>query len=249
MSGRATAGGLVFQIPHSDKPSSLTARLLEGRLSWNTALTSIVRHRAVIDIGANIGAAALAAIVRGGAARVYAAEPEPENFRCLVENIRANQMGERIIADRVAISDRDSSGFLRRASRMANHRLMQQSSERTIEVRTVTLDTWVREQQIDLSAVALVKVDVQGWEGRVLEGSTATLAHRHIAWMIEASPRHLSSAGSSPANFAALLAQHFTEAVDLRMGRERLAIAQVPERLSQLEAQRSYTNLLLVHHA
>jgi FkbM family methyltransferase len=240
----AEARGLRFQFPHSGRDSALTRRLLAGRLSWPKALTPIVRGGVMLDIGANVGTSAIGAVALGGARRVYSAEPEPENFRCLVANIAVNRLSAAIVPSNIAIAETSGTGFLKHSEKMTNHRLGAPSVT-AIPVRTLTVDAWVEDAAIDLRAVTLVKVDVQGYEGRVLQGASETLAAK-MPWLVEISPRHLTASGMDVPAFIALLAEHFTNALDLDdVGAEPMTMEQTAAFIRDLDERRRYTNLLL----
>jgi FkbM family methyltransferase len=64
----------------------------------------------VVDIGAHVGVVSMYLAKKTGC-KVYAYEPEPGNFRRLVENIKANEFGKQIIAHNVAIT-RDARAVL-----------------------------------------------------------------------------------------------------------------------------------------
>jgi FkbM family methyltransferase len=65
------------------------------------------RNSVVVDIGANIGLFSLFLKERCPTATIYAFEPIPDAYRCLVENCRQFQTGVR--TENVAISDREGS--------------------------------------------------------------------------------------------------------------------------------------------
>lgn len=93
-----------------------------------------------------------------------------------------------------------------------------------------------------------MKVDTQGWEADVLRGAPSLLAHPHIAWQLEFSPRMLQRSGSTAADLFALLEKHFTHFIDLgRFTTPRVRpIGQVREDVAYVEQrERRFTDLLL----
>ncbi|MCI4369011.1 MAG: FkbM family methyltransferase, partial [Thermoplasmata archaeon] len=88
------------------EPHFLTAELIETG-THEPVTTSLFESlltpsSTVVDIGANIGWFTLVAARR--AARVYAYEPEPENFRLLSQSVAENQF-QNVVLERAAISD------------------------------------------------------------------------------------------------------------------------------------------------
>jgi FkbM family methyltransferase len=126
----------------------------------------------VVDVGANFGLTALSAFSAvGSTGHVYAFEPHPRIFRYLVGNIALNRASDVITPYNIALGDHAGTVFLtdsraddqNTVSREATHILVAQS----------TLDDVVE----PLHRIALLKIDVEGYEKFVLEGATATLAH------------------------------------------------------------------------
>jgi FkbM family methyltransferase len=213
----------------------------------------------MIDIGANIGTTSLVRVIAGDVQRVYAIEPEPANFACLVQNIVANGLQGFVLPDAGAISSRTGEALLRQASGLGAHRLLDDKALRhgrrdSVKVGTWTLDDWVRAHGVDVNEVSLVKVDTQGWESHVLAGAAGLLASHHIAWVLEVSPRHLEAAGTPLPRLIEQCQAHFTHAIDLRAEHAKarvVPVTELPEALSYLEAAEAawYTNLLLYHES
>ncbi|MEM5832277.1 MAG: FkbM family methyltransferase [Candidatus Aenigmatarchaeota archaeon] len=65
-----------------------------------------VKNREVVDIGANIGDSAIFFILRG-AKKVYAFEPIPSLYRIMLENIKLNNLENKIIPFNVAVDSRN----------------------------------------------------------------------------------------------------------------------------------------------
>ena len=69
--------------------------------------------------------------------------------------------------------------------------------------------------QIDLDAVTFIKVDVEGFERRVVAGARRVLQCAHIAWQMEIKPAGLRAAGDEPQALYADLRRVFTHFIDL----------------------------------
>ena len=68
----------------------------------------------MLDVGANVGTTSIPRVVLGDFPLVYAAEPNTENFECLVGNVLDNQLAGRVLPDRIAISSTTGTARLRR---------------------------------------------------------------------------------------------------------------------------------------
>ena len=141
----------------------------------------IVEGGTVIDVGANIGFFTLnfAAWV-GASGQVFAIEPAQENFERLAARVKRQGYSQRVTLIQAAVAEK--FGELRLALNTVNpmdHRL----SENGTPVRAITID--------DLCAsngwppVCLVKIDVQGAEGRVITGAIETLKRCGPALFVE----------------------------------------------------------------
>lgn len=150
------------------------------------------------DVGANLGwySLILDRLARPGA-RVFAFEPDPDNFGLLLANVEAN--GARTVsAQQMAVSDRAGTETLHRYSgkNRGRHSLLPGASSDPIEVLVTALDTF-RTAQAPHAPVAFVKIDVEGYELPVLRGARATLAEAAMA-LVEISPERMQAAGHSP---------------------------------------------------
>jgi FkbM family methyltransferase len=250
---RAECDGLIFDIPPSEKPSRLTARLMNGLLPWHDILQQrgLGAGTLTLDVGANIGTTALTRIVAGDAQRVYAAEPDPTNYRYLVHNIAANGLRGFVLPDAIAISSRDGQGRLKIARRPGNHQLVAEDRDDpdAVPVPTLTLDTWVASAGIEADLVSLIKLDVQGYEAHALVGAPRLLTGLHIAWAVEVSPKHLASAGTPLPEFCEVASRSFTHAIDCRRDARPFRVSKLPERLAYLGTEESFTNLLFYSSA
>jgi len=251
--------GLRLALPRDTSTTGFGAKLREGWLPWRDILSQreLGVGTVMIDIGANIGTTSIVRVILGDVQRVYAIEPEPANFACLVRNVVANGLQGFVLPDASAIASRTGQGMLRRASGLGAHRLLDDKATRrgrpdSLPVSTWTLDDWVAHYGIDVPAVSLIKVDTQGWESHVLAGATQLLSAHHPAWVIEVSPRHLHAAGTPLATLIEQCQAHFTHAIDLRGEGSKarvIEVSQLAEALGYLDASQdaTYTNLLLYH--
>jgi len=252
---RVVLAGLTWWLPaETDDKEGIAHRLgVRRRLPLAEILQTreLAIGRVMIDIGANVGTTSIPRALLGDFHWVYAIEPDPLNYTCLVRNIVSNGVRGLVLPDRVAIGDVNGEVTMH-VRRSGTHHLVTHAEhvgegERKV-VPSLTLDSWVDRMGIDLSDVGFIKSDTQGWDARVLCGAERALAQRHIAWQIEFSPAMLERSGKSVAEVFALLERHFTHFIDLRRkeGARVRGTKQLRMSLDDIGlAGRSYTNLLL----
>ena len=119
----------------------------------------------MLDIGANIGLTSIPSVLLGDFQFVYAAEPDPANYECLVHNAVENNLHGRVFPDQAAIGNRDGETVLMRPKVIGGHRVLPEGhrskNRELVTVPCYTLDSWVQRFAIDLNEVAFVKIDTQ----------------------------------------------------------------------------------------
>jgi len=127
----------------------------------------------LLDIGANIGGIALpcASLVQG--LQVYCIEASPRVFSYLKRNIEDNNLGDRVFADNLAISDSDASTlqFFSPNEQFGKGSLSAVFTKEGVSVPNQRLDAWVAntlKQQPNL-----IKIDVEGFERQIFDSGVA----------------------------------------------------------------------------
>ena len=247
--------GLTWWLPaQAGEPEGIAQRLSgKRRLPLREILETreLAVGRVMIDIGANVGTTSIPRAVLGDFTCVYAIEPDPSNYACLVRNVVTNGVRGLVLPDRVAIGDSNGEMTLR-SMKSGTHHLVTRASDiderERVTVPCLTLDAWVDRMSIDLAEVAFVKSDTQGWDARVLAGASHVLAQKHIAWQIEISPAMLERSGRSMDEVYHLIEGHFTHFIDLRseQGPHVRPASELREALAYVgQTERRYTNVLL----
>jgi len=131
-----------------------------------------------VDVGANLGRYEV--LLGKNYERVIAIEPSPENMSFLKRNV-ANVKVKNIEFLQCAVSGQNGTATLFYGEHCGAHTLMSTNlNVEGLQVKTVTLDTLLkREDNVDL-----VKVDVEGAEWEVLEGSKEVLP-KIKRWVVE----------------------------------------------------------------
>jgi len=155
----------------------------------------------VLDIGAYVGYYALiAADLVGESGKVFAFEPEPENYALLLRNMEANGC-KNVIPVQKAVSDRNGTVelFLSTENK-ADHRIYDsQDGRESITIGVTSLDRFFegRDCRVDL-----IKMDIEGSEMAALRGMTRVLKQNDDLKIItEFWPMGLRRFGYSPEEF------------------------------------------------
>jgi FkbM family methyltransferase len=220
--GVVPVDGLTWSVPLSDPGDRAAVERYTQHQDFPYRAITQTRELGLggimLDIGGNNGRMSIPRVILGDAQAVYCAEPEPLNYACLVRNVRDNGLEGLVLPDRVAIGSENTTVRLVRAKSPGGHKVIDpgmRSKRETIDVPSLTMDTWCARLGIDLQQVSFVKVDAQGSEVHVLRGAGRLLACRHVAWQIEIDPSLLGDRGFRVDDLYDLLRRHFTHYVDL----------------------------------
>lgn len=137
----------------------------------------------IVEVGANIGAITVPLANRVGAAgRVLAFEPQPLVFQMLCANVALNSLCN-VECIPAAVGRQEDEVYVPklRYDRPNNFGGVSLTTTPSgTKVRCVTLDEF-----LDLPALRLLKIDVEGMERLVLEGARETIRHFRPALFVE----------------------------------------------------------------
>lgn len=170
--------GHTFRIPRRD--TAILPSLLNGDYEQDEVrvLRQVLKPgMTFVDVGANIGIfTVVGAHLVGPSGAVVCFEPEPSNYRLLLQNLARNGVTN-VRAENVAVGARAETRTLHLEGRsIATHSLL--TTHRTgrieaqIEVNVVRLDEHLTP---DIERIDLLKIDVEGYEPFVLEGAESIL--------------------------------------------------------------------------
>ena len=250
---KSECDGLTWWVPASEKQTRVGAGdAVQQRFPYRGILQTrgVTTGGIMLDLGANVGRMAVPRLMLGDATVVYCAEPDPVSYACLARNVIENGLRGLVLPDQTAIGDRNGSVRFLRAGGHGNHRVASDDTaarDDVVDVPCATLDTWVERLQIDLAAVTFIKVDVEGFERRVLAGASRVLQCPHIAWQMEVKPAGLRAIGDDPQQLYADLSRAFTHFIDLNRqaaGHRVRPVKELPDALQYIEP-RQKTDVLL----
>ena len=134
------------------------------------------------DIGANVGVFSFlfaAAVHPEGI--VYAFEPERINYTCLDKSIIINNCKNIILDQRAVGKSRGKEQFDRRggafSGRLVGNNVSYNKTDNMEIIETVSIDYLIKEESYQVPDI--IKIDVEGNEGLVIEGMRHTLASHH----------------------------------------------------------------------
>lgn len=137
-------------------------------------LRNVNKNSVVADVGANIGyyTLLLAKICK----KVYALEPDKNCFGILKKNVKENNLKNVVLINKAVSDGKGKVEFVVDKVNLGNSRIKSQrdcfAEPRNDVVSCDTLDDiLINEKQIDL-----IKIDVQGWEPKVILGAKKIIA-------------------------------------------------------------------------
>lgn len=168
-------------------------------------------QRNFIDVGANIGYfSCLMSKLAGPAGKVLAIEPEPQNLNLLRQNIKINDLTNVVIHPcALGASEGGAMLGLYKSSNRGRHSIVDADAKSQIKVPVRTLDRLAKDFGQKINSWSLVKIDVEGYEGFVIEGAKEILP-RIETLVMEFSPGLLNKAGTDPASILRTLSAHFS---------------------------------------
>ncbi len=171
------------------------------KIETDYILKEIQEGDVVLDIGANIGyyTLILAKLV-GNSGKVFAFEPEPNNFNLLKKNVKKNRY-QNVILENMALSN--SNGkiklYLAKQNR-GEHRIYRSKavSNDFVEVNMMTLDEYFKNVPL-IEKIAFIKMDVEGSEWGVLQGMRSLLEKKSkLKILLEFDPDQIMDFGTNP---------------------------------------------------
>ena len=123
-----------------------------------------------VDVGANVGSYTILACAAKGAKGI-SFEPVPSTFARLMDNLRINNLVQRVEARNIGLSDREGDLVFTSGEDTTNHIVAgDEQASNVVQVKVLPLDAILEDV-----TPSLLKIDVEGFEMRVLEGARLIL--------------------------------------------------------------------------
>jgi FkbM family methyltransferase len=180
-------------------------RLLIGGV-YEPFETSIVKKEiksgdTVLDIGANIGYYTLILAKQvGKEGKVWAFEPEPNNFALLKKNITVNNY-KNVILEQVAVTSKTGTSSYK-YTRIHDSSQMHGG----IKINTIELDDYFKNYEGNID---FIKMDIEGAEGLAIKGMSDILQKsKNIKILTEFWPVGLEAVGTDPEEYLNMLSDY-----------------------------------------
>jgi FkbM family methyltransferase len=208
---RAAQSGLSFHVHHRDTIGRHIAKYGTHEplvTRWMAEFLKAAERGLTIDIGANLGWHALHAAQN--AETVVAFEPDPFNAWLLERNLAENGIGNVVVETRaVGAAPGIATLYRYKSANYGRHSLAADHGHGSRHVAVTDLDGAMKGLGFAGRDVALIKIDVEGYEPAVIAGARDTLT-RTAAIILEYSPDLSRAGGLSTADmFAELEASGF----------------------------------------
>ena len=131
------------------------------------------KSRVIFDVGANSGIYSLISASSNRNSEIHAFEPNKKIINLLIDNLKANNLEKRVHVIKKAISDKKS------VTEIDDYG----AAGELITTDTISLDEYVSENSI--KELDLLKVDVEGFEPKVIEGAMKTIKKFRPTILIE----------------------------------------------------------------
>lgn len=154
----------------------------------------------VLDIGANIGYYTLIfARLVGEKGKVYAFEPDPDNFALLKKNVEINGYRNVVLVQR-AVSNKTGKIKLYLAELSGGHRIYDSHDNRkSIEIESIRLDDYFNNYN---GRIDFIKMDIEGAEGYAIQGMPLLLQkNKKVKIVTEFYPAAIKESGLEPEGF------------------------------------------------
>ncbi len=214
----------------------------------------------VLDVGANNGVISISMLTLGEVETAVAVEPEPRNFALLERNVSQNGLQDRVVCLQYAAADRSGSlEFELSCTSYGDHRvrssgappggeeLYGESSRSVVRVESERLDDLVAKLGARFTdEIAVLWVDVQGFEAQVFRGAERLLS-RGVPAVSEFWPYGIARSGVSEEEFCAIVGRWWSSYWVLRDERfVRYPIKDVGRLFKEVGYGHEYQNVVFI---
>ena len=161
----------------------------------------------LLDVGANIGwYSVILSKLMPASSRTYAFEPDPLNFKLLTHNCKLNNVTNiECVNAAVGESIGTATLHLYPSKNLGRHSLIAlEGNSEKLDVKMISLDSFFEEQQIDLTRIKFLKIDIEGFEYSALLGAKKILTVIPMVLM-EFSPDYMKKGGFEPKELIELI--------------------------------------------
>ncbi len=176
-----------------------------SRLKLYNLLTT---NQTIIDVGANIGETLMNfAKLAGPTGEVHGFEPDSVNYRRCCENLKLNGFTN-ITLNNIGLGATAGKYLIKTntPSNRGGNRICAESIENNTEtIQVITLDQYALDN--NLTKIDVIKIDVEGYELKVLRGCELLIKKYRPSFFIELDDSNLQEQGDSAKELIAYLTQ------------------------------------------
>ena len=218
-------------------------------------LTADAANQTLINVGANIGSILVPLMHKHRFQRGMAFEPTPKTFTFLEQNIQQNGLAGQVEIYPVGLSNACRDATLELSPKNSgDHRvrevptsncmpsLYREEMRATIPISLATLDSVLDGQ---LERHSLLWVDIQGHEGKFLEGARRSL-NSQVPVVTEFWPYGIARSGYTREMFCNLVSELFDEYFVWNHGWQKQPIDRIEDLYRRYESGRSGVDVLLI---
>ncbi len=223
---------------------------LSTRGSFEPFETEVVKREVkkgdvVLDIGANIGYYTLIfAKLVGEEGKVFAFEPDPDNFVLLKKNIETNGYQNVILVQKAVTNKSVNIRLYLSEDNKGDHRIYNSHENRkSIEVEAVSLDDYFKDYHGNID---FIKMDIQGAEGQAIQGMSNLLKKQQgIKIITEFWPFGLEMSGMEPEEYLKLLLKYRFKLYEIIWRKKKIKPINTPKFLEKYTPDKDdFANLL-----
>lgn len=167
-------------------------------------ITKVIKQGdVVIDVGASIGVLTLYfAKIVGKEGKVYAFEPNPENFSLLKKNIETNNY-DNVVYEQKAVTNKSGKVNFNISNSLTAGRITKDTENKSIKIESISLDDYF---QNNLTKIDFIKIDTEGYDWAVIEGAANLIQmNKNLRIMTEYHTRLINESGMNPLKFLQMI--------------------------------------------
>jgi len=187
----------------------------------------------LMDIGGNNGITTISMLTANFFEKSAIIEPEPSNFELMCENLKLNNLTERVFSFQYAVSDKTGTlVFELSPDNMGDHRIrnnknpeqiyenFKESQRKLINVPSLPLNEIIKQLPTEfVNGIELVWVDIQGYEGYLFRGAKKWFVESNVAVATEIWPYVIIRSGIVLEEFIEIVSGIWNSYYILRSGR------------------------------
>lgn len=216
---------------------------------WEAFETELVKKEIkkgdiVLDIGANIGYYTLIfAKLVSEEGKVYAFEPDPNNFALLKKNVEINGYKNVVLVQKAVSNKTGNLRLYLSKDNLADHRIYNSHDERRfVEIEAVRLDDFFKNYN---GKIDFIKMDIEGSEGGAIQGMFELLEKNNVKIITEFWPSGLKRFGMDPGEYLKLLIKIGFKLYEVNESEKKIKPVNTSTLLEIFTPEKeSYTNLL-----